>query len=159
MTFYTVVLVMGAISLIGSLVYYATVLMSEMLGCVPQWLRVLCAHKLSATNKRNLTDHDDARNSFDDGVFEMAPIESTVFANPLQDLEEAKKKHEEVELKNQRLLKMHEEDMQQRAEIIDAMRKVKQDAAKSKPKLKIKKSKRGQKKREFAQHVAIAEKE
>ena len=158
-TFYTVVLVMGAISLIGSLVYYATVLMSEMLGCVPQWLRVLCAHKLSATNKRNLTDHDDARNSFDDGVFEMAPIESTVFANPLQDLEEAKKKHEEVELKNQRLLKMHEEDMQQRAEIIDAMRKVKQDAAKSKPKLKIKKSKRGQKKREFAQHVAIAEKE
>merc|ERR1712072_1054891 len=96
-TFYTVVLVMGAISLIGSLVYCSTVLMSEMLGCVPKWLRVPCAHKLSATNKRNMADRDQERNSFDDGVFEMAPIESTVFSNPLQELEEAKKKHEEVE--------------------------------------------------------------
>lgn len=117
-SFYTIVLVMGAIALIGSIVYYLTVLLSEMLGCIPKWLRVLCAHKLSAIKRRNLSEDDDSRFSFDDGVFEMAPVENTAFANPLQDLEEARKANSEALEKHQRLLKTQ-------AEMLEKMRVLK----------------------------------
>ena len=159
-SFYTIVLVMGAITLVGSILYYLTVLISEMFGCMPRWLRILCAHKLSAINRKHL-QREEIRDSFDDGVFEMAPVENTAFANPLQDLEEARKANSEAAEKNKRLLEMHEQDMKQQAEILENLRKLKQKANTKKPlRLLKKKKKRPSKRNSFAPKrvAAVAEK-
>lgn len=130
--FYTTILVFGAIALIGSLVYYSIVLVSEVFGHAPNWLRKLCATKTNALQKR------DARavgmgmgrgDSLDDGNFEMAETHLTQYANPLKDLEAAKASEKEAQEKAERFKKMFEKSEARSGEMVDMVRKLKQKNA------------------------------
>jgi len=120
--FYTAILVMGATVLIGSLVYYLVVFMAEVIGHVPMWVRLLCASKKTRQQrKREMNDGSDD----EDGDFEMA--DRGMYANPLQDLEEAKR---QAATANQRALKLQEQNEaanRQKLQMVEQMKRLKQE--------------------------------
>lgn len=81
--FYTTVLILGAIVLFGSLIYYGIVFVAEVIGHVPQWLRYTCANRKSRRLMLSQNASED-----EDEQFEMV---DALYKNPLRDLEAAKR--------------------------------------------------------------------
>jgi len=119
--FYTAVLVFGSIVLIGSLVYYAIVFMAEVVGHVPIFVRSLCASKKSRQMKRRENEDDDE----DDSQFEM--VQNNMYANPLADLEAAKKAATREKQRNKQLEKVNADGDKQRMEMMEQMKRLKQE--------------------------------
>ena len=96
--YYTVILVMAAITLIGSMVYYFIVFLAEVVGHVPDWVRKLCAGKRSHTQKAIAVGKVGHGGDSDDEI-EMAELGNMSFGNPMKELEEAKRKAEDADLR------------------------------------------------------------
>ena len=124
--FYNTVLAIGAIVLIGSLIYYTIVFMAEVVGHVPKWVRVLFASKKTATeqHREQKGNEDDLHREETDDDFEMAEV--SVYSSKLNNSEghmlemrraEMAKKHAEMKQK---------ESEKQSKELMEQMRKLKQ---------------------------------
>jgi hypothetical protein len=129
--FYTAVLVFGAIVLIGSLVYYAVVFMAEVVGHVPYFVRSLCASKKTRAMKKR-EDEDD---EIDEEGFEM--VQNNMYANPLADLEAAKAAAKREQLRNKQLEEANAQGSKQRSEMMEQMKRLKQNNQRQLVSLKI----------------------
>jgi hypothetical protein len=116
-SFYTAVLIFGAIVLIGSLVYYMVVFMAEVVGHVPGFVRSLFADKKTRAMKKNEEDGDD---DMDDEGFEM--VQNNMYANPMADLEKAK---DEAARRQHRIDQMEEERKGTKKQAVDMMEQMK----------------------------------
>jgi hypothetical protein len=123
--FYTAVLVMGGTVLIGSLVYYAVVFMAEVVGHVPAFVRMFFASKKTRMQKKR---EGDAEEDEDEG-FEMADV--NMYANPLKDLENQKAKARDAERRADALAKRNELNEKQKMEMVEQMKRLKQDNARN----------------------------
>ena len=118
-SFYTAVLIFGAIVLIGSLVYYMVVFMAEVVGHVPGFVRSLFAvfaDKKTRAMKLKENEGDD----LDDEGFEM--VQNNMYANPMADLEKAK---DEAARRQHRIDQMEEERKGTKKQAVDMMEQMK----------------------------------
>ena len=123
--FYTAVIVMGGVVLIGSLLYYFIVFLAEVIGHVPTFLRMLFADKKTRIQKKL----EDGEDSEDDEGFEMANV--NMYANPLKDLEKQKRKAMAAERRAEALAKRNESNEKQKMEMVEQMKRLKADNAKN----------------------------
>lgn len=118
-SFYTAVLIFGAIVLIGSLVYYMVVFIAEVVGHVPGFVRSLFAvfaDKKTRAMKLKENEGDD----LDDEGFEM--VQNNMYANPMADLEKAK---DEAARRQHRIDQMEEERKGTKKQAVDMMEQMK----------------------------------
>jgi hypothetical protein len=123
--FYTTVLVIGAIVLIGSLIYYLIIFIAEVIGHVPNWVRVLFASKKTRSEKfrEGTQNHPDADLIEKDDDFEMAEI--SVYENPIGGSKQHKEELREAKLAQQNAEMQKKIADQQSAEMLNQIRKLK----------------------------------
>ena len=138
MAFYNSVLGLGGLALFGSLFYLAIVFTAEVLGHVPDWVRKMFASKKSASRAHMHSNMN--RDTFDDGTFEMANV-GGMYSNPLQDLEAATKDAEAAALRAQRAEAQIAADAKQKQQMVQQMKRLKQENARHKMGGKLKKGK------------------
>jgi hypothetical protein len=128
--YYTVILVMAAITLIGSMVYYFIVFLAEVVGHVPDWVRKLCAGKRSHTQKAIAVGKVGNGGDSDDEI-EMAELGNMLFGNPMKELEEAKRKAEDADLRAKHAEDLHAQSNQEQRTMMNQMKKLKQENQRS----------------------------
>lgn len=139
MVYYNFILAMAAITLIGSLLYYLIVFLAEVVGHVPNWVRKLCAGKKSHTMKHIA---EDSKNENSDEEIEMSELGNTNFGNPLGKLQDAKEKMNRANARAATAERKQNEAMQQQTELVNQMKRLKQEkaqlAGKNKPRVMAK---------------------
>ena len=128
MAYYNVILVMASIVLFGSLLYYFTVLLAEVMGHVPQFVRVLCAGKKSHAQKHLATvgaDGGVGDQNIDDDI-EMSDVGNMAFRNPMVELEEAKQQIKANKIRERQLEAQNREHNDNQQQLLNQMKKLKQ---------------------------------
>ena len=128
MIYYNVILAMAAITLIGSLLYYFTVLLAEVVGHVPNFIRILCASKKSGAQKHiSAVGEEDNNRGESDDMIEMSSLGNTNFQNPLKELEKAKLKIKDAAQRQDQLEKQNQLSQKDTVILMDQMKKLKQE--------------------------------
>ena len=138
MAYYNIILVMASIVLFGSLLYYLTVLVAEVIGHVPQFVRVLCAGKKSHAQKHLATvgaNGGVGDQNIDDDI-EMSEMGNRAFRNPMVELEEAKLEIKVNKLRQQQLEAENKESNDNQQRLLNQMKKLKQQNLKASSKTK-----------------------
>ena len=128
--FYTTILVIGGIVLIGSLIYYTIIFVAEVIGHVPQWVRVLFASRKTRAEKHRESNDmggrgmDNIENNEDESDFEMSEI--SVYSNQLGNNEEHKLELRRAKLAAAHAEQQHIESEKQSLKMMDQIRRLKQ---------------------------------
>merc|ERR1712093_874478 len=96
--------------------------MAEVVGHVPLWVRSICASK-KTRGQRNRENQEDEEP--DDAEFEMA--DRGMYANPLQDLEEAKRAAAKANRRALELQQQNETANRQKLQMVAQMKRLKQE--------------------------------
>jgi hypothetical protein len=134
------------------MLYLFIVFLAEVVGHVPNWVRILCAGKKTHTQKhlKDLSGNVGGDDMDDD--IEMADIGMSSFGNPLRELENIKKEKEEAERRLSDAEQQNKVSQQQQANMMDQMKKLKQENSRNRVKSQRKGQRRPQPKTKKEMH-------
>jgi hypothetical protein len=125
MVYYNFILVMACIILFGSLLYYFTVLLAEVVGHVPMFVRKACAGKKSYAQK-HIAAVGDGDGHEDDDQIEMAEIGNANFRNPMAELERAKQTIKDNDQRQKEMERLNKESENNQKTLLEQMKRLKQ---------------------------------